>query len=298
MYRLANVASGLQKLKKISNIGLHNATSPPKKRLDERKRSINMIDAKKETENIITWIREWFEENGPRASAVIGISGGKDSSVCAALLVRALGTDRVVPVLMPDGEQSDISDSYMLTEHLGLTPVVINIAQATSAVKDELKSKLADSPYLAGSSATDLPADTIINIPPRVRMTFLYAIAQSLPNGGRVANTCNRSEDYIGYSTKYGDAAGDFSILADFTVTEVLKIGEELGLPDALVHKTPSDGLSGMSDEDKVGFTYAELDKYILEGICADEVLRARIDRMHRLNLHKLKTIPSYTRRR
>ena len=257
-----------------------------------------MFDAKKETEKIITWIREWFEENGPQASAVIGISGGKDSSVCAALLVRALGADRVVPVLMPDGEQSDISDSYMLTDHLGLTPVVINIASATSAIKEELRTKLADSPYIAQASGTDLPADTIINIPPRVRMTYLYAIAQSLPNGGRVANTCNRSEDYIGYSTKYGDAAGDFGILADFTVTEVLQIGAELGLPEALVHKTPSDGLSGMSDEDKIGFTYAQLDKYILEGICDDDELRARIDRMHRLNLHKLKTIPSYTRRR
>ena len=243
-----------------------------------------MFDAGKEIEDIVTWIRSWFEENGPRASAVIGISGGKDSSVCAALLVRALGKERVVGVLMPDGEQADISDSYMLMEHLGLEPVVIDIGDTTSALKATLSEKV------------ELSRDTLINIPPRIRMTTLYAIAQSLPNGGRVTNTCNKSEDYIGYSTKYGDAAGDFSILANYTVTEVLQIGEALGLPDKLVHKTPSDGLSGLSDEDKIGFTYAVLDRYITDGICEDEATRAKIDHMHKINLHKLKTIPAFPR--
>ncbi|MBQ1711703.1 MAG: NAD(+) synthase [Firmicutes bacterium] len=243
-----------------------------------------MFDAKKEIKNIVAWIKEWFEENGPKASAVIGISGGKDSSICAALLVKALGKDRVVGVLMPDGTQSDISDSYQLVEHLGLKHYVINIGAATTALKDTL------------SEQFELTNDTRINIPPRIRMTTLYAVAQSLPNGGRVANTCNRSEDYIGYSTKYGDAAGDFAILADFTVSEVLQIGDALGIPKNLVRKAPSDGLSGMTDEDKIGFTYAVLDRYILEGICEDEETRKKIDRMHVLNLHKLKTIPGYKR--
>ncbi|MBR3301478.1 MAG: NAD(+) synthase [Firmicutes bacterium] len=243
-----------------------------------------MFDAKKEIKNIVAWIKEWFEENGPKASAVIGISGGKDSSICAALLVKALGKDRVVGVLMPDGEQSDISDSYQLVEHLGLKHYVINIGAATTALKDTL------------SEQFELTNDTRINIPPRIRMTTLYAVAQSLPNGGRVANTCNRSEDYIGYSTKYGDAAGDFAILADFTVSEVLQIGDALGIPKNLVRKAPSDGLSGMTDEDKIGFTYAVLDRYILEGVCEDEETRKKIDRMHVLNLHKLKTIPGYKR--
>lgn len=242
------------------------------------------FDANKEIDSLTSWIRNWFAENGPSASAVIGISGGKDSSVCAALLVRALGTERVTPVLMPDDEQADIYDSYKLVEHLRLKPMVINIGDATSALKSTLSEQI------------KLSRDTQINIPPRIRMTTLYAVAQSLPNGGRVANTCNRSEDYIGYSTKYGDAAGDFSILADYTVAEVLLIGESLGLPTELVHKTPSDGLSGLSDEDKIGFTYAVLDRYIIEGICEDEATRERIDHMHRINLHKLKTIPSYTR--
>ena len=243
-----------------------------------------MFDAKKEIKNIVAWIQDWFEENGPKASAVIGISGGKDSSICAALLVKALGVDRVVGVLMPDGIQSDISDSYRLVEHLGLKHYVINIGPATTALKDTLAEQF------------ELTNDTRINIPPRIRMTTLYAVAQSLPNGGRVANTCNRSEDYIGYSTKYGDAAGDFAILADFTVSEVLQIGDALGIPEKLVRKAPSDGLSGMTDEDKIGFTYAVLDRYILEGVCEDEETRKKIDRMHVLNLHKLKTIPGYKR--
>ena len=242
------------------------------------------FDAKKEINNIVAWIREWFEENGPKASAVIGISGGKDSSICAALLVKALGVDRVVGVLMPDGTQSDISDAHQLVEHLGIKHYVINIGATTTALKDTLAEQF------------ELSSDTKINIPPRIRMTTLYAVAQSLPNGGRVTNTCNKSEDYIGYSTKYGDAAGDFAILADLTVTEVLQIGDALGIPKNLVHKAPSDGLCGLTDEDKIGFTYAVLDKYILEGVCEDEETRKKIDRMHVLNLHKLKTIPGYTR--
>ena len=200
-----------------------------------------MIDfnAQKEIENIVAWIRDWFENNGPKASAVIGLSGGKDSTIVAALLVRALGKDRVVGVLMPDGEQKDIADSKHVAELLGIKSYVVNIAAATAGMKQCL-----------ADAGVELGKDAIINTPPRIRMTTLYAIAQSLPMGGRVANTCNASEDYVGYSTKYGDAAGDFSPCADFLVTEMLQIGDALGLPSELIHKTPSDGLSGMSDEE------------------------------------------------
>lgn len=243
-----------------------------------------MFQPEREIEHIVAWIQKWFEENGPKASAVIGISGGKDSSVCAALLMKALGKDRVMGVLMPDNAQSDIEDSYQLVDHLGMNYMVINIGEVTRAMKNTL------------SQHFMLSSDTSINIPPRIRMTVLYAAAQSMPMGGRVANTCNKSEDYIGYSTKYGDAAGDFSILSDYTVTEVRQIGDALGLPKELVHKTPSDGLSGKSDEDKIGFSYDTLDRYIREGICEDEETRKKIDRMHVLNLHKLKTIPSCKR--
>ena len=240
-------------------------------------------DVEKTVNELIAWIKEYFEKNGKGCSAVLGVSGGKDSSVTAALLARALGTDRVVGVMMPDGVQSDISDSIQLVEFLGIKNLTVNIGNTTAALREALET--------AGSVITK---DTKINIPPRVRMTVLYAVAQGLENGGRVINTCNKSEDYIGYSTKFGDSAGDVSLLAAFTVEEVLQIGEYLGLPDNLVHKKPSDGLSGMSDEDKIGFSYAVLDKYIATGVCEDEAIREKIDRMHRLNLHKLELMPHF----
>ena len=240
-------------------------------------------DVEKTVNELIEWIKQYFEKNGRGCSAVLGISGGKDSSVTAALLAKALGTDRVVGVMMPDGVQSDISDSIQLVEFLGIKNLTVNIGETTTALKAALET--------AGSAITK---DTKINIPPRVRMTVLYAVAQGLENGGRVINTCNGSEDVIGYSTKFGDSAGDVSVLAGFTVEEVLQIGEYLGLPDNLVHKKPSDGLSGMSDEDKIGFSYAVLDKYIATGICEDDAIREKIDRMHRLNLHKLELMPHF----
>ncbi|MCR5107645.1 MAG: NAD(+) synthase [Lachnospiraceae bacterium] len=240
-----------------------------------------------EKENIIRWIREWFEKNGKSAKAVIGISGGKDSSVTAALCVEALGKDRVVGVLMPNGVQSDISDSEALVKHLDIQRIAVNIGDVFNTFINTLEASI-------DKDKQEISKDLRINLPPRLRMASLYAIAQSFPEGGRVINTCNRSEDYIGYSTKYGDAAGDMSPLAGYTVTEVKEIGRSLKLPSFLVDKTPSDGLSGMSDEDKIGFTYDTLDRYILTGVCEDATIRKKIDRMHVLNLHKLKTIPYY----
>ncbi|MBO5281310.1 MAG: NAD(+) synthase, partial [Clostridia bacterium] len=143
-----------------------------------------------------------------------------------------------------------------------------------------------------------LPADMEIteqtknNIPPRVRMTTLYAIGQS--NNGRVVNTCNLSEDWVGYSTRYGDAAGDFSPLSNLTVAEIKEIGHLLGLPYNLVEKVPIDGLCGKTDEDNLGFTYAVLDKYIRTGVCEDAETKAKIDRKHKMNLFKLQLMPSF----
>ena len=246
---------------------------------------MSSFNAKKEIESIVSWIQEWFNSNGPKANAVIGISGGKDSSIVAALLVKALGKERVVGVMMPNGEQKDISDSKKLVEYLGIKNYTVNIKDAFEGEINALK-----------AAGVEPGKDAIINTPPRLRMATLYAIAQSIPGGGRVANTCNASEDYVGYSTKYGDAAGDFSPCADYVVSEMLQIGDELGLPSDLIHKTPSDGLSGMSDEDKLGFTYAVLDKYIRTGEIEDQATKEKIDRLHVLNLHKLKTIPTYRR--
>ena len=230
---------------------------------------------------IVEWIKEWFENNGKGCNAVIGISGGKDSSIVAALCAEALGKDRVIGVLMPNGEQADINDAIQLVEHLEIKYYIINIKDSVDGVVREMI-----------SAGIEISEQTRINLPPRIRMSTLYAVSQS--HNGRVANTCNLSEDWIGYSTRYGDSAGDFSPLCNVTVTEAKAIGEILGLPHNLVHKTPSDGLSGMSDEEKIGFTYEVLDKYIRTGVCVDEDTKAKIDRMNRINKFKLEPMPGF----
>ena len=237
--------------------------------------------ARKTKEALIVWIRAWFEKNGRDCNAVIGISGGKDSSVCAALCVQALGKDRVIGVLMPNGTQSDIADSRQLVEYLGIRSVTVNIAGAVDAIHTQLRT--------ARIAAT---AQTEINLPPRIRMSVLYAVSQSM--NGRVINTCNLSEDWVGYSTRYGDSAGDVSLLGKLTVQEVKALGREMGLPENLVEKTPSDGLCGSSDEQKLGFSYAVLDRYIREGYCEDPVIREKIDELHRANRFKLELIPVF----
>ena len=244
------------------------------------------FDAKTVKDQVVQWIRDWFEQNGPGCNAVIGISGGKDSSVVAALCAEALGTDRVIGVTMPNGVQPDIDDSMKLINHLGIRHVNLNIGSAYKALMGEVEKELMDSQNAVVSR------QTVINMPPRLRMTTLYAISQSL--NGRVANTCNLSEDWVGYSTRYGDAAGDFSPLGGLTVQEVKAIGKELGLPIDLVDKTPSDGLSGKSDEDNLGFTYAILDRYIRSGVCEDPAIKAKIDDKHVKNLFKLQPIPHF----
>ena len=239
---------------------------------------VNMFDAKIVKDACVQWIRDFFEENGKDCNAVVGISGGKDSSIVAALCVEALGVDRVIGVLMPNGEQADIDMAKLLVSHLGIKHYIINIKDAV----DGLKSALPFEPT----------AQTLTNIPPRVRMTTLYAVAQS--HNGRVANTCNMSEDWVGYSTRYGDAAGDFSPCANITVQEMKEIGRLLGLPDVLVDKVPIDGLCGKTDEDNLGFTYAELDRYIRTGEIDNQATKERIDRLHKLNLFKLKMMPMF----
>lgn len=238
------------------------------------------FDAKKVTNDCVQWIKDFFEKNGKDCMAVVGISGGKDSSVVAALCVEALGKDRVIGVKMPCGEQKDIDYSNMLINHLGIRGYTMNIGDAVG----EIRSK-----FPVGVKISD---QTTTNLPARIRMATLYAISQSV--NGRVANTCNLSEDWVGYATRYGDAAGDFSPLSQLTVTEVKAIGRELGLPSELVDKTPTDGLCGKTDEDNLGFTYAELDAYIRDGIEPSEEVKAKIDSMHEKNLFKLQPMPSF----
>ena len=240
-----------------------------------------MFDAKKAKDGAVQWIRDWFEENGKGCNAVIGISGGKDSSIVAALCVEALGKERVIGVLMPNGEQRDIDDAKALVTHLGIPYYICNIKEAVDGVIKSLQ-----------TAGVEISRQTIVNLPPRIRMSTLYALSQS--NNGRVANTCNLSEDWVGYSTRYGDAAGDFSPLGKLTVREVKGIGRELDLPDFLVEKIPADGLTDKTDEDNLGFTYAELDTYIRTGVIENQEHKARIDRLHTLNEFKLKPIPCF----
>lgn len=235
-----------------------------------------MFDAARVKGELVTWIRGWFEKNGKGCNAIVGISGGKDSSVAAALCVEALGKDRVIGVLMPNGEQSDIAMSRLLVSHLGIEHYVINIHDGYQGLLGEVRQKLGA-----------VSRDTEINLAPRLRMSTLYAVAQS--RNGRVANTCNLSEDWVGYSTRYGDSAGDFSPLSMLCVREVKALGRELGLPECLVEKVPIDGLCGQTDEEKLGFTYATLDAYIRDGVEPDAATKARIDRLYELNRFKVR---------
>jgi len=240
-----------------------------------------MFDAQKVKNDIVGWIRDFFNDYGPGCNAVVGISGGKDSSVTAALCTAALGVDRVVGVLMPRGEQYDIDFSREVVSHLKIKHYVVNIKDAADAL-------------FASINASGLAPSrqALVNTPARIRMSVLYAVAATV--NGRVANTCNLSEDWVGYSTKFGDSAGDFSPLARITVGEVRALGRALSLPSKIVDKVPEDGLSGKSDEENLGFTYAVLDKYIRDGICEDAAIKERIDKLHEANLHKLSFMPCF----
>ena len=236
------------------------------------------FDAEKTKNECVAWIRDFFEKNGPGCSAVLGISGGKDSSVVAALCAEALGSERVIGVLMPNGEQADIDMAMLLVRHLGIRHYVVNI-------KDAYEGIVRNVPF-------ELSEQSRINLAPRLRMSAVYAVSQS--RNGRVANTCNLSEDWVGYSTRYGDSVGDFSPCSNLTVQEVKAIGRVLGLPGVLVDKAPSDGLCGRTDEDNLGFTYEELDRYIREGIEPEPAKKERIDRLHARNAFKLQLMPSF----
>ena len=237
-----------------------------------------MFEAERIKNECVAWIRDFFDKNGKDCNAVIGISGGKDSSVVAALCVEALGKERVIGVLMPCGEQHDIDKSLLLVHTLGIKYYIINIKEAVDGI-------IKNVPF-------ELSTQSKTNLPPRNRMSTLYAVSQS--HNGRVSNNCNLSEDWVGYSTRYGDSVGDFSPISKLTVQEVKAVGRVLGLPDELVDKVPIDGLCGKTDEENLGFTYEELDRYIREGVIDDEDKKAKIDRLHKMNLFKLELMPVF----
>lgn len=220
-----------------------------------------IFNAKKAADACIEWIQDWFDENGKGCNAVIGISGGKDSTVVAALCMKALGRDRVIGVMLPDGIQPDIADSREIIRNLGIHGTEYNIGDASTAMVENLSAVK----VLAGQLGfLEIPSrQARENLPPRLRMAALYMIAQNF--NGRVSNNCNLSENWIGYSTIYGDTAGDFSPISCFAASEVVAIGRVLGIPERFLIKPPSDGLCGQTDEDKLGFTYKLLDEYLRE---------------------------------
>lgn len=242
---------------------------------------MDKFKAKQAIQDITNWIRHYFAESGPKSKAVIGISGGKDSTVAATLLVEALGPERVVGILMPNYSQSDMGDSLEVCDMLGIQYYIVDIGESmeylTHAIPQELFGCDNEIYYT--------------NTPARLRMTTLYGIAGLI--GGRVANTCNMSEDYVGYSTKWGDNAGDFAILANYTVSEVIAIGEALNLPPHLIYKTPADGMSGKSDEEKLGVSYQEIDEYIMYGVVPPADALAKMRMLYDRSRHKVKHMPT-----
>jgi len=241
-----------------------------------------MFDAKKVKAQIVMWIADYFKHNADAGTkAVVGISGGKDSSVTAALCAEALGKDRVLGVLMPQGKQHDIGVSYALCETLRIPYIEININDPVQALYDNIE-----------KSGLALNNIAVFNTPARIRMATLYAISGIV--GGRVANTSNLSEDWVGYATKFGDAAGDFSPLSDLTVAEIKAVGREIPLAAKFIDKTPIDGLCGSTDEENLGFTYEALDRYIRQGVCENAAVKEKIDRLHQMNLHKINPMPSF----
>lgn len=245
--------------------------------------------AKFHKEQLVMWIREWFEKNGPGCNAVLGISGGKDSSIAAALCVEALGADRVIGVLMPNGVQHDICDSVKLCEALNIRNITIDIKPAVDAVLNSMDAIY--DPQWDGYVSMDVTEQTRQNLPPRIRMSTLYAVSQSM--NGRVVNTCNLSETMIGWETRWGDAVGDFAPFADLTATEVIEIGKLCNIPIELVVKKPADGLCGKTDEDAFGFTYYQLDKYLRTGETTATAM-AKIQKKEKGSTFKRREIPKY----
>ncbi len=252
---------------------------------------MNKFNAELTKNELILWLQQWFSVNGPDSNAIVGISSGKDSTVVAALCVEALGKDRVIGVLMPNGEQSDIDEARYVCEILGIRSIEINIADAVNGVLNGIQYGIYDG-VRQGFDSLEISEQTKTNLPARIRMTTLFAVAQSC--NGRVSCNCNLSEDYIGYSTFGGDDFGSFGPLRNLTSDEVVAIGDALGLPYHLTHKTPSDGLCGKTDEENFGFSYSVLNKYIRTGVCEDEEAKKKIEELHKKNLFKLKPMHTF----
>ena len=248
------------------------------------------FNVEKVTNEVIVWIRDWFEQNGKGCKCFVAVSGGKDSTIVAKLCVEALGADRVIGVMMPNGVQKDISDSIRVCEYLGIKNYTINIEGAVNATLKQMED--------AGIEITE---QTRVNLPPRIRMSTLYAVSQS--HNGRVSNNCNLSEDICGFSTRFGDSVGDFSPISNLTTVEIVQIGDYLGIPYDLVHKVPMDGLNTnengdyITDEDILGVKYSDIHMYAREPYklkIINPSVFEKIQQKEINNAFKLKPIPAY----
>lgn len=249
------------------------------------------FDVKRETDNVIKFIRNYYKENNLKG-AVIGISGGKDSAVVSALFTKALGKENVLGVTMPcHSNKEDKSDAKLISDYYGFELVNIDITSTFDALKKEAD-KL-------GKFNSDETKNSDINAKPRLRMTTLYYLAALYTSIKKkpyiVAGTSNKCELYVGYFTKGGDSVHDISPIADFTVEEVIKIGEYLKVPEKVLYKAPSDGLSNQTDEDKIGVKYSNIADYMEDKKKVDETTRKKIEKLHNNNLHKF-NIPTYKR--
>ncbi len=239
-----------------------------------------MFDAKKETERIIDFVKDYFEKCHLKG-IVIGISGGKDSAVAAALFATAIGSENVIGVTMPcHSKDEDREDAKLVAEKYGFKLINMDITNAFDEIEKEAK-KLED--FVESE-------DSSINLKPRLRMSTLYYIAQmySKKENGTyiVSGNGNKCEEYVGYFTKGGDSVSDLKLLADLTVSEVIKVGEVLEVPEKVLYKAPSDGISGKTDEDKLGVTYSDIEKVIYNEE-VDPEIKEKIERMHKNTSHK-----------
>ncbi|MBM9602888.1 NAD(+) synthase [Desulfopila inferna] len=237
------------------------------------------------TSQLIYWIKKMIVKTGGN-KAVIGISGGKDSSIVAALCVEALGKENVFGVLMPNGIQKDISYAHEICEHLMIKKIIAPIKSMVELYHHILSA-------IDKEIINEISNQTKLNLPPRVRMTLLYAIAQSI-DSSRVINTSNLSEDWVGYATINGDTAGAFAPIGLFTTDEVIQIGRYLKIPEKFIIKPPEDGLTGKTDEDVLGFSYNTLNKYIRDGKIDDPVAKNKIDKLHRESRFKFSPIAMF----
>ena len=247
-----------------------------------------MFDAKVESEKIIKFIKDYYKEN-KLTGAVIGISGGKDSGVVAGLFSRALGPENVVGIWMPcHSNEIDKENAKKVSKKFGFELLEHDLTNTYENYVKQIKeiNKINDEDLI----------DSNINIKPRLRMMTLYYYAAMLTRKNKkvyiVPGTSNKCEIYVGYFTKGGDNVADIQVLADLTVEEVIEIGKYIGVPDEVVNKTPDDGLSGKTDEEKLGVKYNDIAK-VINNEEIDKKEAEKIKVLHNKNLHKFNT-PTY----